>query len=121
MNKKYVGLICGVLGLLLFLIPDKRNTPKPDPQPPAPAVDNVSKAFDTYEKLWRKHASDAADKIVAGELDSQQKVWEFIAAGQEPARRLAFEEIAKSEQDFFTQKGGWSPELHVELLRSYTK
>jgi hypothetical protein len=115
MNSRYVGLICGVLGLLLLLWPTG------DSDTPAPGKDLPAKAFDTYEKLWRKTANDAADKLASGELDTEQKVWDYLAAAQAPARKVAFEEVAKAEQDYFTKNGGWSAKKHETLLRSYVK
>jgi hypothetical protein len=115
MNPRYVGLLCGVLGVLLLLWPtgDKDITP--------PSSDLPAKAFDTYEKLWRKSAKDAADKLASGEFNTEQKVWDFLAASQAPARKVAFDELAKSEQDYFTKNGGWTAKTHETLLRSYVK
>lgn len=119
MNARYVGLICGVLGIFILLWPTGGSvTP---PSPPVVEKDMPALAFDTYEKLWRKTASDAADKLASGQLDTEQKVWDFIAAAQAPARKVAFDELAKSEQDYFTKNGGWSAKTHETLLRSYVK
>jgi len=120
MNAKYVGLICGVLGLFVVFYPENTNKPTPDPVKPV-IVDNVSRSFKIYEDLWRKHALATADKIKAGDLKTEQEVWDFLAAGQSPARKVAFEELAKSEQDYFTKNGGWNAKKHEELLRSYVK
>jgi hypothetical protein len=115
MSSKFIGLLCGVLGVLLLLWPTgDKNTPLPDKDLPA-------KAFDTYEKLWRKSAKDAADKLASGELDTEQKTWDYLATSQAPARKVAFDELAKSEQDYFTKNGGWSAKTHETLLRSYVK
>ena len=123
MKSRSFGFVCGVLGFLILLWPDPQYTPTPPPDPTDVHVvhDLPAKAFDTYEQLWRKLAGDAADTIAKGELDSEQKVWDFLAKGQEPARKIAFEEIAKSEQDLFTKQGGWTKEAHEKLLRSYAK
>lgn len=115
MNPRYVGLLCGVLGVIILLWPTG-DTVTPDVEKDLPA-----KAFDTYEKLWRKTAKDAADKLASGQLDSEQKVWDFLATAQAPARKVAFDELAKSEQDYFTKNGGWSAKTHETLLRSYVK
>lgn len=112
MTGKTLGLISGVLGILLLLIPDEIGV-IPD------NTDIVSKAFDTYERLWRQHQNNTLSKVLSKELDTQQKVWDYIAAGQEPARRMAFDEIAKKEQEFF--KDGWTAEKQAELLRGYAK
>jgi hypothetical protein len=110
MSARVIGLLCGILGVLLLLWPTgDKDIPLPDKDLPA-------KAFDTYEKLWRKSAKDAADKIAA-----EQKVWDFLATSQAPARKVAFDELAKSEQDYFTKNGGWSAKTHETLLRSYVK
>ena len=119
MTSRTVGLACGVLGVLVLLWPSAKDTV---PAPPAPvALDLPGKSFATYEKLWRKHTQDAADKLASGSLKDEKAVWEFLAAGQEPARKVAFDELAKSEQDYFTKQGGWSAKAHEKLLRSYAK
>jgi len=114
MNAKLVGLVCFVLALGIVLVPEQNVDPPVD-------KDLVERSFDIYEELWRKHALDAADKLSSGELTSDTQAWEFLAAGQEPARRTAFEEIAQKEQAYFDERGGWSPEAHEALLRSYQK
>ena len=116
MKSYYLGVTCGVLGLVLLIWP-ATETVKPKPVAP----DVVGKAFDTYEQLWRKLAQEAADRIDAGEFTNDRDVWEFLAQGQEPARKIAFEEIAKSEQDYFNRQGGWSALAHSKMLRSYAK
>lgn len=121
MSSRTSGLICGVLGVVVLLWPSP--SPKPSPVvPPSPsALDLPGKAFATYEKIWRKHNQDAADKLASGALKDEKATWEFLAAGQEPARKVAFDELAKSEQDYFTKQGGWSAKNHEKLLRSYAK
>ena len=103
MKSYYLGVTCGVLGLVLLIWP-ATETVKPKPVAP----DVVGKAFDT-------------DRIDAGEFTNDRDVWEFLAQGQEPARKIAFEEIAKSEQDYFNKQGGWSALAHSKMLRSYAK
>lgn len=120
MNSKYVGLICGILGLIVVFYPAEKST-LPDVAPKPAVSDVVSKSFDIYETLWRKHTKDAADKIKAGELKTEQEVWDFLAAGQAPARKVAFDELAKVEQIYFDTHGGWSLKNHEDLLRSYSK
>jgi hypothetical protein len=120
MKPKYTGLFCGVAGIALLLWPSPQ-TPRPTPPPPPVVLDLPGKAFAAYEKLWRKHTQDAADKIVSGTLKDEKSVWDFLAAGQEPARKVAFDELAKSEQDYFIKQGGWSAAAHEKLLRSYAK
>jgi hypothetical protein len=121
MKPSYLGLLCGVLGVLLLLWPSAEPE-NPDPPAPPPVVrDLPAQAFDTYEQLWRKLAKDAADRLDAGEFKTDKEVWDFLAKGQEPARRVAFEPLAKSEQDYFDSKGGWSSAAHSALLRSYVK
>lgn len=119
MQSKVIGGICGLLAIAILLIPDKAAPPTPPT--PEPAVDLVAKSFDSYEDLWRKHALKAAEKIESGELTTDTEVWEFLAAGQEPARKVAFDELARKEQEYFNKAGGWSAELHGKLLRSYAK
>ena len=64
---------------------------------------------------------DISQLIEDSELKTEQEAWDFIAAGQEPARKAAFKELAKSEQDYFDKQGGWSAKAHEKLLRSYAK
>lgn len=116
MKPSYVGLLCGVLGVALLLWPATGS------DKPAPVVQDMpAQAFNTYEQLWRKLAQDAAAKLDSGELKTDRDIWDFLAKGQEPARKVAFEQLAKSEQDYFAGNGGWSAALHSKLLRSYAK
>jgi hypothetical protein len=112
--RQFIGLLCGVAAVLILLIPDGTD----DPKPPATG-DSVAESFDIYEDLWRKHAVAAADKLASGEFTKDIEVWEYLAAGQEPARKAAFNDLAKSEQEKFNAAGEWSAELHEEILRSY--
>lgn len=114
MNKT-VGLICGIIGLVVILYPTAKEAS------PTPKDEAVTQAFDVYETLWRKHNETAAEKISSGELKTEQEVWDFIAAGQAPARKVAFDAIAKFEQEYFDKNGGWSLKNHEALLRSYKK
>ncbi len=118
MNSRIVGLLCGIVFVILLI--SSRSQDKSNPTP-TPETDLVNKSFANYESLWRKYAVKAADNIAAGQLDSEKKIWDFLAAGQEPIRKAAFDELAKSEQDYFTKKGGWSLKAHEALLRSYGK
>lgn len=115
MNTRLIGLGCGIV--CLFLIWSSSSSSKADPA----AQDLPAKAFRNYESLWRKYAVTTADNIASGKLDTEKKVWDFLAAGQEPIRKAAFEELAKSEQDYFNAKGGWSAKAQEALLRSYGK
>jgi len=115
---RYLGLAAGLLGVVLLLLPDGPNPVDPNP-PPTPVVSGPTKAFDTYESLWRKHSGAAADKIKAGELTTDKQVWDFVANGQAAMRQVAFDELAKTEQAYFEKNGGWSAELHEKLLRGY--
>ena len=119
MKARVIGAICGLLAVALLFLPEGGSEPKP--VPPKPPVDIVAESFDIYEDLWRKNAQNTADRIASGELTTDKEVWEYIATGQEPARRVAFDEIAKKEQEYFEGEGGWTPELHEKLLRSYVK
>jgi len=121
MKPRYTGLFCGVAGIVLLLWPSQQVSRPTPPLPPPVVLDLPGKAFASYEKLWRKHTQDAADKIASGTLKDEKSVWDFLAAGQEPARKVAFDELAKSEQDYFTKQGGWSAKAHEKLLRSYAK
>ena len=112
--RQLIGLLCGVAAIAILLIPDGGS----DPTPPV-VTDPVAKSFDIYEDLWRKHAVAAADKLASGEFTKATEVWEFLAAGQAPARKAAFMDLAKAEQNKFDAAGGWSAKLHEEILRSY--
>lgn len=118
-KSAYVGLACGVAAVVLFLTPTGN-----DPQPPTPNVVTASKevneAFDTYKRLWVDLNLKAAEKLDSGEFKTQEEVWNFIASGQEPARRISFEPIAKSEQEKLGD-GKWTPELHSSILKGYSK
>lgn len=119
MARKILGVTCSVLGVLILWWPGP--SAGLDPVKPNPKADLVSEAFDTYENLWRKHAIDTADKIAAGDFKTEKAVWDYIAAAQAPARRVAFNDIAKSEADHFKTQGGWSLKAHENLLRGYAK
>lgn len=107
-------LICGLLGVLL-LIPGSWFSTKQSPL----KADLAADAFRTYEQLWRLHQVATANKLASGELKTEQEVWDFQAAGQPLARKIAFEKLAEAEAAYFKSKGGWSKEAHEALLRSY--
>lgn len=111
--RTLVGLFSLIAAVVLLLIPEDSVVP------PLPKADSVTKSFDIYEDLWRKHAVAAADKLKAGEFTKDTEVWEFLAAGQAPARKAAFSDLARAEQKKFDDAGGWSAEVHEEILRSY--
>lgn len=114
-SKQWIGLLCIGLALAVLFVPvDGMNNP-------LPSGDLPTQAFKNYETLWRKHAVTAADKIAAGELDTEKKIWDFLANGQEPIRKVSFSDLAKSEKDYFDKQGGWTKEAHEKLLRSYGK
>ncbi len=112
--RNWIGLLCGVVAVVILLIPTG-NTDVSDTK----ESQLVSNSFDIYEKLWRAHALAAADKLAAGEFTEDTEVWNYLAAGQAPARKAAFMDIAKYEQDQFDSNDGWSAELHEKILRSY--
>jgi len=120
--SKTIGIISGILALGLLFGPSLTPGPDPGPDdPPAPVTkDVVHASFVTYEKLWRKHVADTAAKLESGELKTDKAAWEFLAAGQEPARQVAFDELASKEQAYFKKAGEWTPEVHAKLLRSYS-
>lgn len=119
MIRSIIGILCGTAAVLLFLLPSGDNGQPPVP-PPSPRNQMVSEAFDTYERLWIELSVQAAEKLERGELKTPEETWTFIASGQEPARKVAFDTIAKTEQE---KLGGdkWTPELHAEVLKSYSK
>lgn len=121
--SKTVGILSGILALSLAFGSSFMPGPGPDDDddPPTPVVDDiVHESFVTYEKLWRKHAADTAKKLESGDLKTDKSTWEFLAAGQEPARRIAFDALASEEQEYFKKAGEWTPEAHAKLLRSYS-
>lgn len=122
MNKTLLGLMCGVAVVVLLLIPTSSGPQPPIPNPVDPTEaktpPEVLNAFSTYRRLWMDLNQKAAAKLDSGEFTTQQQVWDFIASGQEPARRIAFEKIAKHEQEVLGD-GKWTPQLHSELLKQY--
>jgi hypothetical protein len=121
--SKTIGILSGIVALSLAFGSSFLPGPGPDDDtdPPTPVVnDVVHDSFVLYEKLWRKHSADAAKKLESGELKTDKATWEFLAAGQEPARRIAFDELASKEQAYFKEAGEWSPEVHAKILRSYS-
>jgi len=118
MSLRHIGLLSGILGLLLLVLPLSNDSVAIEP---ATTTASPKQVFATYEKLWRAHAKAAADKLASTEIKTEKEIWEFIAAGQEPARKAAFMDLAKSEQDYFDKQGGWSAKAHEKLLRSYAK
>lgn len=118
MSLRHLGFLSGAFGLLLLIWPLQCNS---NAFAPPAHITSPKQAFATYEKLWRAHAQATADKLASGELKTEQEVWDFLAAGQEPARKAAFKDLAKSEQDYFNKQGGWSAKAHEKLLRSYAK
>ena len=120
--SKTIGILSGIVALSLAF--GSSFMPGPDggdDPPPAPVTEDiVHSSFVTYEKLWRKHSADTAKKLEAGELKSDKETWEFLAAGQEPARRIAFDKLAAKEQEYFEKAGDWTPEVHAKILRSYS-
>ncbi len=112
--SKFIGILSVVAAVALLLIPDTK-TDVSDSE----GSQLVTESFDIYESLWRTHAEATADKLASGELTTDTEVWEYLAAGQAPARRAAFTDLAKYEQDQFDANDGWSAELHEKILRSY--
>lgn len=116
MPKRFMGISSGILAIVLALWP---STDVVKPPGPTPANDVVHAAFVTYEQIWRKHAVDTAAKLESGELKDEKAAWDHLAVGQAPARKIAFDQLAKAEQEYFTSKGGWTAVDHAKLLRSY--
>jgi hypothetical protein len=112
---KAAPFVAMIFGGLILLWPSGGDSPGPEPRP----SDMVSEAFDTLEKLWRGHAVTAAGKLRSGEIATDVDLHKYMAAGMEPARRIAFESIAKSEQEAL--KDGWSAEKHAVILEGYAE
>lgn len=89
-------------------------TPAPAPEPSP--VDPVVLAMQVYEQLWRETAALTAEKLRAGELETDADTWKFIADRNRAAREAAFGAIAEAEQAALAE---WSPEKHAALLESY--
>lgn len=119
-RSAYVGLACGVAAVVLFLTPTGNDTQPPTPADEVKASAEVTEAFNTYKRLWLDLNLKAAEKLDSGEFKTQEEVWNFVASGQEPARRIAFESIAKKEQEKLGD-GKWTPELHSSILKGYSK
>ena len=121
MNKSLLGLMCGVAAVVLLLIPTGGSPQPPIPNPEeARTPADVLEAFSTYRRLWTELNLKAAAKLDSKEFTTDAQVYEFIASGQEPARRIAFDKIAKQEQSVLGD-GKWTPELHSILLKGYSK
>jgi hypothetical protein len=120
--KSYItGLVCIFLALVLLFGPAIPVHWPEKPEVPIETLDLPAQAFKTYEQIWRTLAQEAADKLDSGELKSENEVWEFLAKGQEPARKVAFDAVARAEKEYFESQRGWSAAAHAKLLRSYIK
>jgi hypothetical protein len=111
-NDAAVVLVMIGIGFIVWA-----SWPENPPDGPHKPSDAVSAAFDTYEVLWRKLAADAADRLDAGELSAEQAAWDFIASGNQEARKAAFADIAAAEAAILNEQ--WTPEKHAEILRGY--
>ena len=104
-----------IAGLAVLFWPSGGVGPDPGPKP----SDMVSEAFDTLERLWRGHAVTSAGKLRSGEITSDVDLQKYIAAGMEPARKIAFDAISKAEQEAL--KDGWTAEKHAAILEGYAE
>ena len=119
--SKSIGIVSVILAFGLMFGSSFVPGPGPDDTTGPPVTqDVVHTTFSTYDKLWRKHATDTAARLEAGDLKTEKETWDFLAAGQEPARRIAFDALAAKEQEYLKQAGVWTPEVHAKLLRSYS-
>jgi hypothetical protein len=120
---KAFGVVCGIALVLLLLVPT--GNPEPTPSPINATIisksNDVNQAFTTYKRLWVQLTQDAAAKLDSKEFTTEQEVWDFLASGQEPARKIAFDKVAAKEQKTFEDAGGWTPELHSSILKGYGK
>ena len=112
--RKFIGIFSVVAAVALLLIPDTKIDVSE-----SEGSKLVTESFDVYESLWRTHAEATADKLASGELTTDTEVWDYLAAGQAPARKAAFMALAKYEQAQFEENEGWSADLHEKILRSY--
>jgi hypothetical protein len=125
MNQKSMGGLCLIAAAaMILLLPGGTSGPKPDePRPPASEQDAmVVRAFDTYERLWRKMAAETAvEALETQKVKTDMEVYNLIATGQEAIRKVAFEEIAKFEQSQLTNDGKdkWTADKHIALLKGY--
>lgn len=116
--NKFFGVLCGVAVVVLLLIPTDGTIQPPTPNPTGNA--EVNEAFDTYKRLWIDLNLKAAEKLDKGEFTTDTEVYDYLATGQEPARKIAFDSIAKKEQEALGD-GKWTPELHSTILKGYSK
>jgi len=90
--------------------------PRADVQP----VDDVARAFDSYESMWREVARQTANALEGGDLTSDVEVQSHLSERLQHARKEAFEVIARKEQDQLGD-GEWTAEKHAAILRSYVR
>ena len=124
--KTLIGVVCGVAAVALFLIPTGSNLQPPTPTDELRATAIADEAFDTYKRLWLKHNLDGAEKLDKGELTTAQEAWDFLASGQEAARKVAFKDIADKEESIIggvDDEGNekWTAKEHSKILKGYVK
>lgn len=126
MNQKSVGgLYLIAAAAMILLLPGGTHKPKPDDPPTPPSSEQdamVVRAFDTYERLWRKLASETAvEALQTQQVKTDAEVYALLATGQEAIRKVAFEEIAKFEEEKLTNDGKdkWTSARHIALLKGY--
>lgn len=121
MSKKQIfGALCCFAASALLLLPIGGGGGTVDPDDPNPIVinDEVHKAFVTYERLWRKHRLDIANKIDSGELATETATWDALATAGEPMREVAFDTVNKNEAAAIGNP--WNPQAHSKILRGYS-
>jgi hypothetical protein len=109
-------LVAILAGGWLVLNPGGINIGPVNPDPPN--SDAVTKAFDSYERLWRQLAGTAADRLEDGEMTTDSATRDFLSEGNRAARKVAFGEIAGREQELLGN-GKWTVDGQVQVLRGY--
>lgn len=116
--KQLFGLICLLTASVIYFVPSGGGSgPTPTPDDEVVIRDDVHEAFTTYERLWRKHRLQLADKLDRGELTETQ-AYTAIAESGEPMRAVSFDKINRQEADALS--GKWSAEAHSKILRGYS-
>lgn len=109
------GIAATIAAIILLLLPDGvAPGPKPD------SSDQVAVAFDTYETLWRAAQGALADRLEAGDIQTEAAATEWFTEANKQARATAFKDLLDSEYEKF---GGdkWSAKAQAETIRKYVK
>ena len=113
--KSYLPAILMVIGGVLLLSGGNGGGVSP-----GPSGDDVSKAFDTLETLWRQAQGELANRLESGEIKTEASATEWFDKVAKDARRAAFEPLLQAEAAEF---GGekWTAKKHAEAIRRYVR